>query len=666
VGSDVEPEMRGEAGVEAERHALTPPGPDVGHPHQPQPLPAAPVLEPEPVTQRSPYSSSPDATDPLVATILAERYRVLSLLGAGGMGSVYRGEHIHMRNAVAIKVLHPELVTVPEIVARFEREAIAAARINDPHVVNATDFGRLPDGSFYLVLEYVEGRDLATLLCAGALEPVRALRIARQIVGALLAAHAAGVIHRDLKPENVMVLERADEPDFVKVLDFGIAKVTVDDRPSLDPHGHVLTQLGSVFGTPQYMAPEQASGGAVDHRADLYTVGILLYEMLTGRPPFDDEEVSEVLRKQMYEPAPPLPAGLSRSLNELVMTQLAKEPEGRSSSAEQLLAWIDTVLQELVAQCLPPAAASAVGDATPPGSEPTPPAGVRVVPPQDAPARPRDGSRSRLVWWPHLGVAAALLGIAVVVGGAVVWFRMEPAPAPATSGSAAMAAFSTASAARLAPLNEQLLVHAATGDPHAIKVIEARDQAQRTTAEWLALARGRMELGRHKLALQAYAVALDADPSLTKDSTLLSHVRRAANDGETAEEALRIAALRLGSDGADLLYHVWVSTKAKTSTTQLARQLVYGREVRAKASPALAVALDLREAETCAQIKRLLPRATLHGDIRTYRILKPLSVRRGCGPNQREDCYGCLRQSSLLEDAMAAVRQRPEPAFATR
>ncbi|HEY4160206.1 MAG TPA: serine/threonine-protein kinase, partial [Polyangiaceae bacterium] len=201
-----------------------------------------------------------DRGDTLIGTTLAGRYRVERLLGSGGMGAVYQAEHVHMRKAVAVKVLHREMMIVPEVVARFEREAVAAGRIQHPNVASATDFGRLDDGAFYLVLEFVEGHSLTKLLSTeGALPPERALRITRQIVDALAAAHAANVVHRDLKPDNVMLVSKEGEGDFVKVLDFGIAKVSGEgsgDQPA-------LTKIGTVFGTPEYMSPEQARGEAV-------------------------------------------------------------------------------------------------------------------------------------------------------------------------------------------------------------------------------------------------------------------------------------------------------------------------------------------------------------------------------------------------------------------
>ncbi|HEY6079287.1 MAG TPA: serine/threonine-protein kinase, partial [Polyangiaceae bacterium] len=188
----------------------------------------------------------------LVGTVLAGRYRIESLLGSGGMGSVYRAEHVLMRKACAVKVLHREMTQVKEVVARFEREAVAAARIEHPNVATATDFGQLENGSFYLVLEFIEGKSLSRLIAEeGALPEQRALAIVRQIADALGAAHGAGLVHRDLKPDNVHVMVSKDGGELIKVLDFGLAKVMGGSR---------RTREGVVFGTPHYMSPEQAAG----------------------------------------------------------------------------------------------------------------------------------------------------------------------------------------------------------------------------------------------------------------------------------------------------------------------------------------------------------------------------------------------------------------------
>jgi serine/threonine-protein kinase len=267
--------------------------------------------------------------------VVAGRYRVIGFIGAGGMGAVYRAEHVHMRKAVALKVLHREFLGVDEVVARFEREAIAAARIEHPNVVAASDFGKLDDGSFYLVLEFVDGTSLRSLLeKGGALPNLRTLSIVRQTLLALQAAHRAGVVHRDLKPDNVMLVTAPNGSDRVKVLDFGIASIAAPD-PRRD--ATKLTQVGMVMGTVAYMSPEQATGQPIDERADLYSLGVMLYEMIAGVVPFDAELPSQVLARQLVEEPPPLPAGTPPALERLVLDLMQKKPEDRPASAQEVL-----------------------------------------------------------------------------------------------------------------------------------------------------------------------------------------------------------------------------------------------------------------------------------------------------------------------------------------
>ena len=286
---------------------------------------------------------APTAFDPreLVGQLVAERYRIIEPLGSGGMGTVYRAEHVHMRKPVAFKVLHRELTHLPEIVARFEREAIAAARITHPNVAAATDFGRMPDGACYLVLEYVNGKSLRLAIAREApLNRDRTCQIAKQIALALAAAHDAGIVHRDLKPENVMLVDGAADADVIKVLDFGIAKIhshEQSDQPA-------LTRLGTIFGTPEYMSPEQALGQVADARADLYSLGIITYEMLTGRTPFADKEMLAVVTRQMTEAPPPLPADVDPELAALITQMLAKRPSERPQTAQEVANRLDTVL----------------------------------------------------------------------------------------------------------------------------------------------------------------------------------------------------------------------------------------------------------------------------------------------------------------------------------
>jgi serine/threonine-protein kinase len=234
---------------------------------------------------------------------------------------------------------------MPEIVARFEREAVTAGNIQSPHVAAATDFGRLPDGSFFLVMEYVAGRTLRSVLEGGALDSARALHILEGILSGLHAAHSTGIVHRDLKPENVMLVERDGDPDFAKVLDFGIAKVDAGSGAGGQASASSpLTRVGAVIGTPDYMSPEQALGQPVDARSDLYALGVILYEMLAGRLPFEGGTVT-LLRQHVMAEVPELPsavtAGIDSRIAPVLRRLLAKAPEHRFADATELMRAID-------------------------------------------------------------------------------------------------------------------------------------------------------------------------------------------------------------------------------------------------------------------------------------------------------------------------------------
>ncbi len=299
----------------------------------------------------------PEPSPPIAAgTLIAERYRVVSVLGEGGMGIVYLAEHVHMRKRVAIKVLLPQWTSTTEVVARFEREAVAAGAISHPNVAAATDFGRLADGSFFLVLEYLEGRTLRAELAAGALPPVRALTIARGIALGVGAAHAKGIVHRDLKPENVMLVSRDGDPDFVKVLDFGIARV----EARVGQGGEALTSAGAIIGTPDYMAPEQAMGGSIDARADVYSLGVMLFEMLTGGSPFGGGAVT-LLRQHILTPAPPIPDAIAApaAARSLVARLLEKEASARYANAMEVVPVLEQCIDVLARARSAPAIAVA-------------------------------------------------------------------------------------------------------------------------------------------------------------------------------------------------------------------------------------------------------------------------------------------------------------------
>jgi serine/threonine-protein kinase len=267
--------------------------------------------------------------------LVAGRYKLETLIGAGAVGEVWLAEHIHMRKRYALKLVDKRYAT-PEIVTRFEREAQAAANVSHQGIAHATDFGRDEDGSFFLVLEYIQGHSLRAAIKEGPFPVPRALEIARQILSALGAAHKKNVIHRDLKPENLMLAETRDSAgrDVIKILDFGIAKV--------DGPGEQLTRAGTVYGTPAYMSPEQALGQPVDARADLWAVGAILFEMISGAPPFPGEGL-EVLAHVVNTEVPPLSqkvAGVSPELDALVLALMEKEREKRPADVAAALAML--------------------------------------------------------------------------------------------------------------------------------------------------------------------------------------------------------------------------------------------------------------------------------------------------------------------------------------
>ncbi len=271
-----------------------------------------------------------DKLDPLVGQTIDGRYVVENVLGEGGMGTVYRAKHVALARALAMKVLKADLAREEDLSARFLQEARATAAIKHPNVVSITDFGRLPDERPYFVMELLAGRTLAALLKAGgALPPPDAARIGIAIAEGLEAAHAAGVIHRDMKPDNVFLIGAKE----IRIVDFGAAMMVGATR---------ITKAGVVFGTPYYMSPEQAGGKTVDHRADIYALGVMLYEMITGRVPFEGDTYMGVLTQHMFvAPKPPseiLPEldGKLGALEGVVLRTLEKDPSMRYASMREL------------------------------------------------------------------------------------------------------------------------------------------------------------------------------------------------------------------------------------------------------------------------------------------------------------------------------------------
>ena len=279
--------------------------------------------------------------DPLVGRVIADRYLVLAPLGEGGMGRVYLGEHVKMNRQCAIKVMNPSLVNDTESLQRFAREASNAARILHPNVAAVFDYGEM-DKIVYLVMEFVDGEPLSTIIAReGALEPRRAIEIGRQIADGLQAAHELGIVHRDLKPDNVIVARTRSGKEVPKVVDFGIAKA-LSESPQ-----DALTRSGLVIGTPEYMSPEQLLGDPVDARADIYSLGCIVYQMLTGSAAFAGDTREQMIRRRLHE-APPhvrdVDPNLPGRLDTLIVHMLARSPDDRLASAAEVRDQLDPAL----------------------------------------------------------------------------------------------------------------------------------------------------------------------------------------------------------------------------------------------------------------------------------------------------------------------------------
>jgi serine/threonine protein kinase len=386
-------------------------------------------------------SSAPEAnSDPWIGRVLAGRYRIDARLGSGGMGAVYRARHLALDREVAIKILHARLTEDPVVARRFDREALAASRLDHPGIVQMLDAGTAEGGTKFLVMQLLSGRELRSLQ-DGPMPSDRVVELTLQILRALEHAHRRGLVHRDLKPENVIVTRDDEDREVVKILDFGIVKLL-----SGEGDDDKLTRAGMVFGTPRYMSPEQAAGGKIDARADLYTVGVIMYEMLAGSPPFQGDEMGIVLRMHILADPPPLPEHVPAPIAEVVMRLLQKRPVDRFGSAKET----EDALQAAATQGatgIPPMASPAMassamaspmayptmptqgaGSSQPTWSTALPPSGVAhtvLAIPTPVPMQPQPRRRTGM-----LGpiVALVVLAIAMVIGWAALSGPGERAP----------------------------------------------------------------------------------------------------------------------------------------------------------------------------------------------------------------------------------------------
>ena len=373
----------------------------------------------------------------LVGTVVDGRYRVEAMIGSGGMGAIFRAYREGLSRPLALKVLHPAVTADPTTIKRFEREAVSASKLDHPNCVRVSDHGSTDDGLSYLAMELVEGTQLSSLL-GEPMPPAAAADLIGQVLEALDHAHSRNIVHRDLKPDNILVAKDGEGEQTLKLVDFGIAKILEDKQTQ-----ERLTQTGFVYGTPHYMSPEQAAGGQIDHRADLYAVGIILYEMLTGRRPFQALDPMSMMRKQVTQRHDALPGDVPKRLAAIVDRLLEKDPKDRYQSARDALNALGATrmrLEGVPAAKLPvgPPAAEAptmaqpaqAGDAetvASPGASPGPGASAST-----SAARSHSAARSTAAAGSQVGrrddggsmLPWVITGIAVLAGGVAfgLWF----------------------------------------------------------------------------------------------------------------------------------------------------------------------------------------------------------------------------------------------------
>ncbi len=567
---------------------------------------------------KTPSEPSPpprDYSDPrsIIGETIAGRYRIVDLIARGGIGAVYLGEHLLLRAPVAIKLLGPEAKNLPELVERFRREALVGAHVRHPNIAAATDFGRQADGSYYLVLEYVEGKTLAEELENGAMQLGRAVRIASQVAEALSALHDRGVVHRDLKPNNVMLARRgamAKDRDLVKLIDFGLAKLDrsiLGDRTSVDDFDfdNRLTSAGVVFGTLAYLAPEAALGmQAVDARSDLYALGLVLYRMLAGRHPFTWQGEGELFRKQMQEPPPRFAESapgvvIPEPLEIIVHRLLEKEPDRRPQSAAEVLSDLAPFL-----------------DAEPPSAP-----ALEVRAPSEPPPAP-EPPRAPHNWpWLVLAAAAAGLGLAVLL---LRPTKPIPQPQPQPQAHSAPALPS----ARAAPSTSV----AVTAPPPPPPLSDAEKKA--LEARFVTL----VNSGRSNKAYESFAelARQDRDFFATKAGknaaiTLANALCRTEDPG--ADQAFRLLAHETGPAGIDVLLQIALYQGGSPAFPKATATLA-DSTVGAEGPTEIKVTLELYRAGCNASAEQY-EQAAEQGDVRTVRMF--LAHRDRCPPNEARD-----------------------------
>ncbi len=617
-------------------------------------------VKPADVKSADGKSAEREALEAFVGQTISDRYVVHELIGAGGMGAVYRGEQVHLRRRCAIKILLPQAARQPDLVLRFEREAIAGAHVVHPNVVGAVDFGKLADGSCFLVLEYVEGTPLEDLMKKGPMPARRALELTREIASALAAVHEKSIVHRDVKPRNILV----DTTGHIKLLDFGLAKVNLDLLSSESRNAApmpALTGQGVVMGTLAYMAPEAVGGmDAVTSRSDLYALGMVMYEMLSGKRPFDEKDAMALFKRlrtggvpSIRETAPdvdvPAPA-------EAIVAKLMQvNPANRYPTAKDLIAAIDAALVEIKPapaavpeKNIEKVAESAAKKDEPVPAEPKKEEAKAEEPKKDEPKASGDKSENASAPAAPAKKNALPDKRVLLLGGGGLVLVLVIILIVVLRGSSDDEKKKAPLVASVAPVP----VQTAPPDilPTEIDGIDATGWRERMRKaipkkDWIQASKALLALAK-------------IDPDMVTGSemrsdvvTIVAGIGFDSNSAES-EQVFKLLGNDLGSGGLDILFQV-LRTRGGSKAARRANDLLAQPAAMARATPALRVALDLRKA-ACPDKRNFFARAVEEGDVRALDEL--LIAQKASCPSRKDPC--CYREDAEMKDTIAKLRTK--------
>jgi serine/threonine-protein kinase len=602
--------------------------------------------------------------------LIAGRYRLIELLGEGAMGTVYRARHEGLQRVVAMKFLQDELAGNREVAARFAREAIAAARLQHPNVIAVYDSGADEQGRCFLAMEYLAAESLRALMeRVGAVPRARALGIAAQVAAALDHAHGLGIVHRDVKPENVLVLD-VEGVETVKVIDFGIAKVFQPDGPSTPG----LTRTGIVLGTPEYIAPEQAAGAEVDHRADIYALAVMTYELLVGGRPFDSDDVMALLMAHLNATAPAMSArrpdlGFPPAVDAVMARALAKSPADRPQRASEFVAQLDAAFDAPASERTPTEPAPPDEPAAP---EPAPPAAAPALvaaPPVVAalPVAPAARGLRALPRGARLALAAAAVALPLAVvalatrgrpradeGGAAV----SPAPRLERPRPEEREAAADDLANRVDALRDRPDLPVATArdrqaTARALELLRAGAPADPAPAFALGAVYAR-DRATHAAALAAYRDAVNMAPPLADRPPMVDDVVRiyAASPplAATARELLRGP---LAPYAAGALADAFLRGGAGRSRLGA---LLEEAPFAGALDPTQRRLIALAGARSCEAKRAVVEAMGREADARALPALRRIPIGSGCGFLGLGTCNPCL--GSAVPAAIRAIEAR--------